>query len=85
MSEPERTWFYLGKRSQPRGPFATEYMIRQCLSGRLGQNSLCWSAGMDDWQPVFTVPIFVAAIEKSKQIQGKIHFYCPCGNEVYAG
>ena len=75
----------MGKKNQTRGPFTTGYIIKHYLSGRLGLDALCWRDGMKDWQPLGRIPPFQVEIEKVKRRAGKIHFYCKCGNEIFAG
>ena len=85
MSQPQLQWYIIGKNYQTRGPFTTAYILKRCLSGKYGQNTLCWRDGMPEWLPLMQIDIFQAEIETFKRLQGKIHFYCRCGNEIFAG
>ena len=85
MNETKPQWYIVGSKNQTRGPFTTAYIIKRCLSGKYGQNTLCWRDGMKDWQPLQQVQPFKVEIEKVKRRPGKIHFYCKCGNEIFAG
>ena len=85
MTQPQPQWYIVGKKNQTRGPFTTSYIIKHCLAGKLGLEVLCWRDGMKDWEPLSQIPPFQVEIEKVKRRAGKIHFYCKCGNEIFAG
>ena len=85
MSQPQRQWYIIGKNNQTRGPFTTAYILKRCLSGKFGRNTLCWCEGMKDWLPLGEVHPFQVEIAKVKRRAGKIHFHCKCGNEIFAG
>ncbi len=85
MSQPQLQWYVIGKNNQTRGPFTTAYILKRCLSGKYGRTTLCWCDGMKDWLPIEKIPIFLSEMERVKRRAGKIHFFCKCGNEIFAG
>ncbi|GER51329.1 splicing factor U2AF-associated protein [Striga asiatica] len=49
-------WYILGLDQQLIGPYTTSELQEHYSSGYLTQNTLVWSEGCSDWQPLFSVP-----------------------------
>ncbi|XP_054823905.1 splicing factor U2AF-associated protein 2-like [Prosopis cineraria] len=49
-------WYVLGENQQQVGPYAISELCEHFLNGYLSENTLVWSEGRTEWQPLSSVP-----------------------------
>ncbi|WJZ91489.1 hypothetical protein VitviT2T_010555 [Vitis vinifera] len=57
-------WYILGENQQNLGPYAFSELREHFLNGYLSENSLLWSEGRSDWQPLSSIPELTTAISQ---------------------
>ncbi|KAJ9669894.1 hypothetical protein PVL29_026454 [Vitis rotundifolia] len=57
-------WYILGENQQNLGPYAFSELREHFLNGYLSENSLLWSEGRSDWQPLSSIPELITAISQ---------------------
>ncbi len=53
--ESEPQVYYLAIDGEPKGPFQPEQIAELALSGQINRETLAWTRGMDNWQPMDAV------------------------------
>lgn len=51
----DTTVYYLAIDGQPKGPFLLEQVAELAIEGQINRNTLAWTKGMENWQPMETV------------------------------
>lgn len=61
-------WHY-GINGQPQGPVSKSVIMSLFTSGQLTASDSLWREGMDDWQPLSSVPEFSNALQVPQNLQ----------------
>ena len=61
-------WHY-GINGQPQGPVSKSVIMSLFTSGQLTASDSLWREGMDDWQPLSSVPEFSNALQVPQSVQ----------------
>lgn len=61
-------WHY-GLNGQPQGPVSKSVIVGLLTSGQLTASDSLWREGMDDWQPLSSVPEFSSALQVPQSVQ----------------
>ncbi|KAJ4836478.1 hypothetical protein Tsubulata_043928 [Turnera subulata] len=57
-------WYVLGENQQQLGPYAFSELREHFLNGYLLENTLVWSQGRTDWQPLSSIPEFLSGVNQ---------------------
>jgi len=74
-------WYFM-KAGTERGPISERLLGEMVSSGRLGAEDLVWGPGLEDWQPLATVPQFARRLGAAAQPAGAAAFLRAAGTRA---
>lgn len=59
-----KDWFYLDDKSNQQGPIPFHKLKTRIIEGKVKNDSLIWSEGMDEWKKLNEVPLVLEKISQ---------------------